>query len=70
MPYITDDISQIPDNHSSYGPAPKNHLEGLTLALHKHINVVIDQKGTVLCCCYCLTLSPRDDKQIYYLITL
>lgn len=44
MPYIPDDISQIPDNHSSYVLSPKDSLERLTLALHKHLDVVIDQE--------------------------
>lgn len=43
--YIPDDISQIPYNHSSYVPAPKDRRERLTLALHKHLDAVIDQES-------------------------
>lgn len=43
--YIPDDISQIPDNHPSYVPAPKDRRERLTLALHKRLDAVIDQKS-------------------------
>lgn len=43
--YIPDDISQIPDNHPSYVPAPKDRRERLTLALHKRLDAVINQKS-------------------------
>lgn len=44
MPYIPDDISQIPDNHPSYIPAPKDSRERLTILLHKRLDAVIDQE--------------------------
>ena len=43
--YIPDDISQIPDNHPSYVPAPKDRRERLTLALHKRLDAIIDQES-------------------------
>lgn len=43
--YIPDDISQIPDNHPSYVPAPSDRRERLTLALHKLLDAVIDQES-------------------------
>lgn len=42
MPYIPDDISQIPDNHPSYIPAPEDRRERLTILLHKQLDQVID----------------------------
>lgn len=44
MPYIPDDISQIPDNHPSYIPAPRDSRERLTIILHKRLDQVIDQE--------------------------
>ena len=44
MPYIPDDISQIPDNHPSYIPAPKDSRERLTILLHKRLDQIIDQE--------------------------
>lgn len=43
--YIPDDIGQIPDNHSSYAPAPKDRRERLTLALHKRLDAIIDHES-------------------------
>ena len=44
MPYIPDDISQMPDNHPSYIPAPEDRRERLTILLHKRLDQVIDQE--------------------------
>lgn len=44
MPYIPDDISQIPDNHPSYIPAPEDRRERLTILLRKRLDQVIDQE--------------------------
>ncbi len=44
MPYIPDDISQIPDNHPDYIPAPKDRRERLTILLHKRLDQIIDQE--------------------------
>ncbi|WP_267450447.1 hypothetical protein [Bifidobacterium sp. B4079] len=45
MPYIPDDVSQIPDNHSGYIPAPSDRRERLCVALHKRLEAVIDQES-------------------------
>lgn len=42
--YLPDDISQIPDNHPSYIPAPEDNRERLTILLHKRLDQLIDQK--------------------------
>ena len=42
--YIPDDISQIPDNHPSFIPAPKDSRERLTILLHKRLDQIIDQE--------------------------
>ncbi|QYN60698.1 hypothetical protein GYM67_06195 [Bifidobacterium asteroides] len=44
MPYIPDDISQIPDNHPSYIPVPEDRRERLTILVHKRLDQVIDQE--------------------------
>lgn len=44
MSYIPDDISQLPDNHPSYIPAPADRRERLTILLHKRLDQVIDQE--------------------------
>ncbi|MBI0086640.1 MULTISPECIES: hypothetical protein [Bifidobacterium] len=44
MPYIPDDISQIPDNHPGYTPASDDVRERLTTLLHKRLDQVIDQE--------------------------
>ncbi len=44
MPYIPDDVSQIPDNHPGYVPAPEDRRERLTVLLHKRLDQVIDQE--------------------------
>ena len=44
MPYIPDDVSQIPDNHPDYIPAPKDRRERLTILLHKRLDQIIDQE--------------------------
>ena len=45
MPYIPDDVSQIPENHPGYVPAPSDRRERLTVALHKRLDAVIDQES-------------------------
>ena len=44
MSYIPDDISQIPDNHPDFLPAPQDRKERLTIFLHKQLDQVIDQE--------------------------
>lgn len=44
MPYIPDDISQLPDNHPSHIPAPEDRRERLTILLHKRLDQTIDQE--------------------------
>ena len=44
MAYIPDDVSQIPDNHLGYVPAPEDRRERLTILLHKRLDQVIDQE--------------------------
>ena len=44
MPYIPDDISQIPDNHPGYIPASDDDRERLTILLHKRLDQVIDHE--------------------------
>ena len=44
MPYIPDDVSQIPDNHPDYIPAPLDRRERLTILLHTRLDQVIDQE--------------------------
>ena len=44
MAYIPDDVSQIPDNHPGYVPAPEDRRERLTILLHKRLDQVIDQE--------------------------
>ena len=44
MPYIPDDISQMPDNHPGYVLAPEDRRERLTILLHKRLDQVIDQE--------------------------
>ncbi len=44
MPYVPDDISQIPDNHPGYTPASDSERERLTILLHKRLDQVIDQE--------------------------
>lgn len=42
--YTPDDISQMPDNHPGYVPAPEDHRMRLTILLHKRLDQIIDQE--------------------------
>ena len=44
MAYISDDVSQIPDNHPGYVPASDSDRERLTILLHKRLDQIIDQE--------------------------
>lgn len=44
MVYFPDDVSQIPDNHPDYIPAPPDRRARLTVLLHKRLDRIIDQE--------------------------
>ena len=57
MAYIPDDVSQMPDNHPSYIPAPEDRRERLTILLHKRLDQVIDQEQQP-------GISPQERKRL------
>ena len=57
MPYIPDDVSQMPDNHPGYISAPEDRREHLTILLHKRLDQVIDQEQQP-------GISPQEKKRL------
>lgn len=57
MPYIPDDVSQMPDNHPGYVSAPEDRRERLTILLHQRLDQVIDQERQP-------GISPQERKRL------